>query len=182
MRSNGTPQTDSNARQRRSAPLRVGLIAGLTLSIAIVAQQITGDPLGMLIVIIGLHIAGYYAARESGADSRRSALRAGLLGGLTAGGIIGLAFAAVTMLLSLDAERTARLQQESLQAMEQLWPAYSAIVRDEMTRDPNAFRASYLLSTVIATTCCSLILPSLGAAFGAVGGLFGAGARREPAE
>lgn len=181
MNSNGTPQTDPNARHYRSAPLRVGLIAGLTLGVAIAAQQFAGDSFGMIIVVVGLHVAGYYAARESAADSRRTALRAGMLSGLTAGVLTGLGFAAATMLLSLDAERTARLQDESLLAMEQLWPSYAGIVRDEMSRNPESFRASYLFSTVIATACCSMLLPALGAAFGAVGGLFGVG-RREDSE
>lgn len=177
MNSNGTPQTDPNANHRRSSPLRVGLIAGLTLGVAIGAQQYASDSFGMIIVVVGLHVAGYYAARESAADSRRTALRAGLLGGLTAGVLTGLGFAAATMLLSLDAERTARLQDESLTAMKQVWPAYADIVEDEMSRNPESFRASYLLSTVIATACCSMLLPALGAAFGAVGGLLGAGRR-----
>ena len=181
MNSNRPSQTDPNAGHRRRAPLRVGLIAGLTLSVAIATQQFAGDSFGMIIVVVGLHVAGYYAARESAADSRRTALRAGMLSGLTAGVLTGLGFAAATMLLSLDAERTARLQQESLLAMEQLWPSYAGIVRDEMSSNPESFRASYLFSTVIATACCSMLLPALGAAFGAVGGLFGVG-RREDSE
>jgi hypothetical protein len=179
MNSNDTQKNDPEMQQRRSAPLRVGFIAGLVLAVAMAAQQISGDALGMLIVVIGMHVAGYYAAREAAADSRRAALRTGMLGGLVAGALTGLGFAAVTMILSLDAERTARLQQESMQAMDQIFPSQAEIVRSEMTRDPDAFRLSYLLSTVIATTCCSLALPALGAMFGAVGGLFGIGRRQE---
>jgi len=179
MNSNDFQKNDPESQQRRSAPLRVGFIAGMVLAVAIAAQQASGDALGMLIVVIGMHVAGYYAAREAEADSRRAALRTGMLGGLVAGALTGLGFAAATMILSLDTERTARLQQESMQAMNEMWPSYVDIVRDEMSRDPDAFRASYLFATVIVTTCCSLLLPAFGAMFGAVGGLFGAGARRE---
>ena len=181
MNRKSDPKNNDETQHQRSAHLRVGLLAGLVLGLAIAAQQITGDPLGMLIVVIGMHIAGYYAARESQAETRRAALRAGMLGGLIAGVVTGLAFAAVTMFLSLDTTRTAQMQQQSLQAMDELWPSYSEIVRSEMTRDPEQFRISYMISTAIATTCCSIMLPAAGAAFGTVGGTFGI-RRRDAAE
>ena len=71
------------------AALRVGLIGGLVLSIAVAAQQVTDSPdlqcFGYLITIFGLGIVGYMAARDVGDFDRLPSLRAGAIGGLIAG-------------------------------------------------------------------------------------------------
>jgi hypothetical protein len=163
------------AQHARSAPLRVGLIAGLVLGVAMAAQQASGDPLGLMIVMIGFLVAGTFASREALALTRRQGVRAGFLGGVIAGAIVALAFIAASLVASLDTERTARLQQESLRVMDDALPGYAKIMRAEMERDPAAFRLNYMISTVLATTCCSLFLPAMGASMGAMGGTLGAG-------
>ena len=82
------PPPVATSQLNRSALLRVGLIGGLVLAIAMAAQRVAVDPesasLGLVLIMGGLSIVGYFAARESGAQTRRQAAGAGAVGSFPA--------------------------------------------------------------------------------------------------
>ena len=169
------PPPAATSPLNRSALLRVGLIGGLVLAIAMAAQRIAIDPesasLGLVLVMGGLSIVGYFAARESGAQSRRQAAGAGAVGGLFAGVLVGLAFVAMSLLLSFQPG-----EFEVLQAQFQtgLTPLQQAQMK-ELGWDA---RELVRLSLTLAVSCCGVGLPATGALLGAFGGA-NAGQRKE---
>ena len=95
------------------AALRVGLIGGLVLGIAVAAQQVTDSPdlqcFGYIITVTGLGIVGYMAAREVGDPERLPSLHAGAVGGLMAGLLASLAVVAVLLVLSISGDNLQRI-------------------------------------------------------------------------
>lgn len=167
-------KTTTNTSETRGATTRVGLIGGLVLGLAMFAQQIASDydgqSLGLMIVVIGFSVIGYYAAKFSNAKERFVCARIGGLASLIAGLLVALAFVGATIYLSFDVERNQRVQEQSLQAMSEIFPNYASVLKTEIQRDPEGFKAQYQLSQVIATTCCGVIIPLMGLILGALGG------------
>lgn len=174
-----TPKPASPAPAPAPAPpaqnlrpaLRVGLIAGLTLGLAAAAQQFGSDNdlrvLGTSIILTGLGVTGFFAARATNAEQRNHGSRAGALGGLIAGLFVSAVFIAVTLVQSLDPETLRVLQS---QVEQQLSPAQTAQLR---AADVDV-RTLTQLSLGLTVTCCGLGFPLLGLFLGALGG--GAGA------
>nr|MCW1967253.1 hypothetical protein [Anaerolineae bacterium] len=65
-----TPQTTQPPSTNSRAALRVGLIGGAVIGLAIAASRLTTDPglamMGSFIIVGGLFVVGYYAVRDSG--------------------------------------------------------------------------------------------------------------------
>lgn len=166
-----TTPTQPPAQNFRPA-LRVGLIAGLTLGLAEAAQQLTASDemrmLGTVIVIAGFSVAGFFAARESGATQRATGMSAGAISGLIAGVLVSLVFVGVSLLLSLDPEYMRALQsqverQAAAQAQMQQLQAANIDLRT---------LTQYSLGLAVA--CCGLGFPGIGSLLGALGGGMGA--------
>ena len=147
--------------------LRVGLIAGLTLALASAAQQFASTNemriLGTSIIITGLLMTGFFAAREVQALQRNQGSGAGALSGLIAGLFISAAFIATTLLQSLDPENMRVLQTE---VQSRITPA-QAIQFKEANLD---IRSLTQMSVGLAVTCCGLGFPVIGLMLGAMGG------------
>ena len=97
----------------RRAALRIGLISGAVLSLAVAAQQVTDAPdlqfLGFIIIIVGLFITGILGAREEADTNRWASLRAGGITGLISGFIASLSVMAVLLILSFTGVTTQRI-------------------------------------------------------------------------
>lgn len=153
---------------------RVGLIAGLTLALAIIAQQLAISPemrmLGVLIVTLGFSVTGYYAARHSRAHQRSVASGIGAVSGLIAGLCVSCAFIAASLVLSFDPQNLQVFQEE---VVRQLPPAqlqqlqYASVDLKTLTQ----------FSLVIAVTLCGLGFPIAGLVLGALGGASGVAVR-----
>lgn len=147
--------------------LRVGLIGGLTLGLAAAAQQVAGSSemrmLGNIIVMTGLALTGWFAARETHAQVRQQGTGAGALSGLIAGLFVSAAFIALTLITSLD---PANMQALQTQVEEQLTPAQMA----QMQAAEIDVRTLTQFTLGLTVTCCGLGFPMLGLLLGAVGG------------
>lgn len=151
------------------AALRIGLIGGIVLSIAVAAQQITDSPdmqfLGYIIILGGLCLVGYLAARDVGNYERMPAMRAGAVGGLIAGLITSLAVVAVLLVLSVTGVNMQRID---------------AAIRELYTPDQLQQYASMgvtidaiaQMTTMIQLLCCPAGLPIMGVLLGTLGGSF----------
>lgn len=167
--------------------LRAGLVGGATLGIAIAGQRMATSPemsiLGWFIVIFGLFCVGYFAVRDVlshlHADAatlgqparpfkrRRDAVRLGLVSGLIAGVVIGLAFVVINLVLSLDAEQLQMMREGALENMRQWSPEQAQVLQGSPAELDSMVRLSY----GIATGCCGLILPIMGMLLSAFGAL-----------
>ncbi len=147
--------------------LRVGLIGGLTLGLAAAAQQIAGSPemrmLGSIIIMTGLSLTGWFAARETNAQLRQQGSGAGALSGLIAGLFVSAAFIALTLITSLDPAYMNTLQS---QVESQLSPAQMA----QMQAADVDMRTLTQFTLGLTITCCGLGFPVLGLMLGAIGG------------
>ncbi|MCL5997679.1 MAG: hypothetical protein M1546_16720 [Chloroflexi bacterium] len=149
------------------AALRVGLIGGMVLGLAVVAQLTTDSPelqsLGFILVSGGFGITGYFAAREAGDFSRWPAVRAGAVGGLIAGLIASLAATALLLFWSISGEGILRVEL----ALQQSLSAESI----QQFAD-NGFSMDSLAQLVIAIQllCCNATLPLAGLLLGGLGG------------
>jgi len=165
------PASPAPPAQNLRPALRVGLIAGRTLGLAAAAQQFSADNdmrvLGTSIILTGLGVTGFFAARAANAEQRTVGSRAGALGGLIAGLFVSAVFIAVTLVQSLDPETMRVLQT---QVEQQLNPAQTAQLR---AADVD-IRTLTQFSLGLTVTCCGLGFPLLGLFLGAMGG--GAGA------
>ncbi len=147
--------------------LRVGLIGGLTLGLAAAAQQVAGSQemrmLGNIIVMTGLALTGWFAARETNAQVRQQGSGAGALSGLIAGLFISAAFIALSMILSLNPDYMRALQTQ----FEMQMPA------DQMSQLQSSgvdMRTFTQFSYGLGIFCCGLGFPLLGLLLGALGG------------
>lgn len=147
--------------------LRVGLIGGLTLGLAAAAQQMSDSSgmrmLGSIIIMTGLALTGWFAARETHAQLRQQGSGAGALSGLIAGLFVSAAFIAFSLIASLDSNY---LQAMQSQVEAQLSPAQMAQMQ-AADLDP---RTLTQLTIGMSITCCGLGFPLLGLLFGAIGG------------
>ncbi|MCS6846204.1 MAG: hypothetical protein RMN52_00645 [Anaerolineae bacterium] len=151
--------------------LRVGLISGLTLALAAVAQQVPSSPgmrmLGTFIIMMGFGIAGYFAARRSGVLHRNAGYGVGALSGLIAGLFVSCAFVAASLLQSFDPSNIERLQAEIAQ---QLSPQQF----QQMEAANIDLRTLTQFSLALIIACCGLGFPIAGLMLGALGGASGA--------
>ncbi len=154
---------------RSRAALRVGIIGGIVLSVAIAAQQITDSPdlqfLGYIITLGGLCVVGYMAARDVGDYARTPAMRAGAVGGLIAGLITSLAVVAVLLVLSVTGVNLQRIDAaiRELYTPEQLQQYASLGITVDMIAQT---------TTLIQILCCPAGLPIMGVLLGTLGGSF----------
>jgi hypothetical protein len=161
-----SPQKEAPTHNMRPA-LRVGLIGGLTLGLAAAAQQVSNSPemrmLGSIIVMTGLALTGWFAARETGAVQRQQGSGAGALSGLIAGLFVSAAFIALTLITSLDPANMTALQA---QVEAQLSPAQMA----QMQTAEVDIRTLTQFTLGLTVMCCGLGFPLLGLFLGAIGG------------
>ncbi len=157
--------------------VRVGLISGLTLALAAVAQQIPSSfgmrLLGPLIIVLGFGLSGYFAAQRSNIAHRNAGYGVGALSGLIAGLCVSCAFVAVSLILSFDPENIQRLQAEVAQ---QLSPAQF----QQMEAANLDLRTLTQFSLALSVICCGLGFPLIGLLLGALGGASGAARNRQP--
>lgn len=169
------PPTSSQQSPQNVRPaLRVGLIAGLTLALAVVAQQLAQSTgmrmLGMAIVVSGFGVTGFFAARESHADQRNTGSGVGAISGLMAGLCVSCAYIAVALILSFDQENLRVLQA---QVQEQLSPTQMQQLR---AADID-LKTLTQFSLGLTVTFCGLGFPIMGLLLGALGGASGAASR-----
>lgn len=160
-----SPQ-DASSHNMRPA-LRVGLIGGLTLGLAVAAQQVAGSVemrmLGNFIVMAGFALTGWFAARETRAQVRQQGTGAGALSGLIAGLFVSAAFIALSMILSLDPDYMRTLQM-------QIKAQLSADQMSQLQSSGVDMRSFTQFSYGFGIFCCGLSFPVLGLLLGAVGG------------
>ena len=161
----------SQASPRNFRPtVRVGLISGLTLALAAAAQQLPSSPsmrmLGMLIVMLGFGVAGYFAARRSGVAHRSAGYGVGAISGLIAGLCVSCAFVAISLILSFDPENVRRLQVE---VERQLSPAQL----QQMQAANLNLETLTQISLGLSIALCGLGFPIAGLLLGALGGASG---------
>ncbi|GIV85827.1 MAG: hypothetical protein KatS3mg052_2834 [Candidatus Roseilinea sp.] len=151
--------------------LRVGLIAGLTLALAAIAQQAPSSPgmraLGTLIIMIGFGTAGYFAARRSGVMHRNLGYSVGGLSGLIAGLCVSCAFVVAALLQSFDPASIERLQAEVALQL-------SPLQLQQMEAANIDLRTLTQFSLALSIACCGLGFPIAGLMLGALGGASGA--------
>ncbi len=186
-----SPPPSPSSYYQSYAVLRAGLVGGATLGIALAGQRMATSPemsiLGWFIVIFGLFCVGYFAVRDvlshthanDPADAsaltkpaspfkrRRDAVRLGLVSGLIAGVVIGLAFVVINLVLSLDAEQLQMMREGALENMRQWSPEQAQVLQNSPAELDSMVRLSY----GIATGCCGLILPIMGMLLSAFGAL-----------
>ncbi len=157
----------SHATDLRPA-LQVGLIAGLTLALAALAQQsaqtVEMRVLGLVIILLGMPAAGYYAARQSRAYQTNIARNVGAIGGLIAGLFVSLTITAVMLAFALDPAVVSALESEVAAQL----PAEQLAEARHMGLD---LRLLTQISLGLTIACCGLSLPTMGLALGALGGL-----------
>ena len=154
------------------AVLRAGLVGGATLGIAIAGQRMATSPemsiLGWFIIIFGLFCVGYFAVRDvTTLKRRREAARLGLVSGLIAGVVIGLAFVVINLVLSLDTQQLQLIRAGAMENMQQLSPEQAQLFQNNPVELDKVVRLSY----GIATGCCGLLLPMMGLVLGAFGAM-----------
>lgn len=149
------------------AALRAGIIGGLAIGLAVVAQQTTDTVelrlLGLMITFGGLGVVGLFAARDAGTHPRSASMRAGAIGGLIAGLVAGLAVVGLLLVLSVNGEFAARVQE----ALQQLYtPDQLRLIQE------SGLTLDVLTQATVAMQmmCCGAGLPIVGLVFGALGG------------
>jgi hypothetical protein len=157
------------------AALRVGLIGGLVLALAVAAQQVTDAPemqlLGFAITLSGLCIVGFIAARDAQDDERWGSIRTGAVAGLIAGLLASLAVIAVLLILSVTGENMQRINEIIRQA-------YTPAQLQDFAAMGVTIDVIAQTSVVLQIMCCGAGLPITGLLLGALGGLFAPGASR----
>lgn len=151
------------------AALRVGLLGGLVLSVAVAAQQVTNSPdlqcLGYIITVTGLGVIGYLSARDVGDFERLPALRSGAVGGLIAGLLASLAVVAVLLLLSFSGDNLQRIDA----AIREM---YTPSQLDQYAAMGITVESLVQTTALLQILCCPAGLPILGMVLGTVGGAF----------
>jgi hypothetical protein len=149
------------------AALRVGLIGGLVLGLAVAAQQATESSdlavIGWMIVIAGLSVVGFLAARDTGSPERIPSTRAGAVAGLIAGLIASLAAIATILLLSMNGSGMQRINED----LQQIYTADQLKQLAEMGATTDVLAQSYVILQIM---CCGAGLPVIGLVLGAMGG------------
>ncbi len=149
------------------AALRVGLIGGLVLGLAVAAQQVTDSPdlflLGIVIVLGGLIITGYLAARHSDNLERGPASRSGALAGLIAGLLAALAVIAVLIIMSSSSDYMQRINE----AIHQMYTAEQLQQFAGMGLTLDMLSQATIVTQIM---CCGAGLPIIGLLLGALGG------------
>ena len=171
---------------------RAGLVGGIVLALASIAQQWTSSPdlncLGTVLILAGLVTVGWYAAREAGALDRRTAQRSGMLAGLIAGVIGAMGMSALFLLIAIGQANTpalAVLQEQTTPAtlQAQLEAFYGAEQTAQLIGQSGFTLEEYAsvlprVTVAVTMACCGLGLPLAGAFLGSVGGALGR--RQEP--
>lgn len=161
------PSTSARPMNLRPA-LRVGLIGGSVLGLATLAQQAASSAemqlLGLAIMALGPAVVGYYAARQSLARQRNTALGTGALGGLVSGVMMALAFVAAAALTAFDPT-----EQQAL--LEMVQAQLSEAQRSQLQAAGVDLLALVQLSLWLSLACCGVAIPVFGLLTGALGGL-----------
>jgi hypothetical protein len=151
------------------AALRIGLIGGLVLGLAVAAQQVTDSPdlqlLGFVITLSGLSVIGFLGARDAGDYQRWPAVRAGAVAGLIAGLLASLAVIGVLLILSVTGENMQRIDQ----AIRQMYTPSQLQQFADMGLTVDAISQA---TVVLQIMCCGAGLPIVGLLLGAMGGAF----------
>lgn len=167
MNSPKSKNTPGATPQARNAPLRIGLIGGCVLALAMAAQRVSTDEqgamFGLMIVSLGWGVVGYFAARDAFAASRREGARAGAIAGLIAGLLTSLSFVGVTLLQSFDPAVLSAIEKQALTTMP---PEQLAQARELGW----AIKDLVQVSLTMIMMCCGVGLPAMGTLFGAMGG------------
>jgi len=157
------------------AALRVGLIGGLVLGLAMVAQQVTAVSelrcAGFVITLVGLSITGYIGARDAGDYNAAPAARAGAVAGLIAGLLTSVAAIAALVFLSGSGETLQRINE----AVQQVYTADQLQQLAEMGVTMETLSQTTMIVQIL---CCGGALPFAGLTLGALGGAFLPGANR----
>jgi hypothetical protein len=158
----------------RSA-LRVGLIGGLVLGLAVAAQQATESSdlamVGWMITIGGLSVVGFLAARDVGDPERRSAASAGAVAGLIAGLIASLAAIAMILVMSMGGDSVQRIDE----TLRQVYTADQLKQMAGMGATIDVLAQTYVIVQIM---CCGAGLPIVGLVLGAMGGSIARGVTR----
>jgi hypothetical protein len=159
------------------AALRVGLISGLVLGLAVAAQQMTDSPdlflLGYVITLGGLSITGYLAARDTGNYDRWPAVRAGAVAGLIAGLLASLAVIAILLVMSVTGDSIQRIDE----AIRQMYSPEQLQQLAGMGMTIDVLSQAAIISQIM---CCGAGLPIVGLLLGALGGAMVSGSSRGP--
>ena len=169
-----TTQTQEPSTGSRAA-LRVGLIGGAVIGLAIAASRLTADPglaaLGSLIIIAGLFAVGFYAVRDSGDYQATPAARTGAISGLLAGLVASLVMVIISLIQALD-PTTQKMVIEATQEMAQR--AYSAEQWAMLQQNGMSIESIYPFAVAVQLVCCGAGLPMFGVAFATIGGAIAA--------
>ena len=149
------------------AALRVGLIGGSVLGLAVAAQQVTdsGDLvlLGFFITLSGLSIIGFLGARDTGDYERWPAMRSGAVAGLIAGLLASLSVIAVLLIMSVTGDNMQRINE----AIRQMYTSEQLQQFAEVGLSIDMLAQSLI---VLQIMCCGAGLPIVGLLLGAMGG------------
>ena len=149
------------------AALRVGLIGGLVLGLAVAAQQATESSdlamIGWVITIGGLSVVGFLAARDTGSPERPASMRAGAVAGLIAGLIASLAAIAMMLLLSIGGDSAQRINE----ALHEVYTTDQLKQLADMGATTDVLTQSYVILQIM---CCGAGLPIIGLVLGGMGG------------
>ncbi|HQV69953.1 MAG TPA: hypothetical protein PLJ62_08015 [Thermoflexales bacterium] len=146
--------------------VRDALIGGATVALAIIARQQTTSPelqlVGLSIILTGLTMTGYFAARDVSA-SKRAGARTGGVAGVLAGFIGALALSAALLMAGMNGT-TQKLVEETLPQM------YSQEQMQLLTDNNISIEAFTQYVTFFQIMCCGAAMPVIGLALGALGG------------
>lgn len=157
------------------AALRVGLIGGLVLGLAVAAQQATESSglamIGWFITVGGLSVVGFLAVRDTESPDRPSAMRAGAVAGLIAGLIASLAAIAMMLLLSIGGEGAQRINE----TLHEIYTTDQLKQLADMDITLDVLAQSYVILQIM---CCGAGLPIIGLVLGGMGGSIAQGMYR----
>ncbi len=144
------------------AAVRVGAFSGALLSLAIVAGSSSGNQnvasIGLMLVMVGMFIAGYYATQMSGDFASTAAARTGAVAGLICGLMVAVALMVISLLRSVDPATSA---------------AGTELLRESMLARPGSpgdAQQLYMGILLVTMVCCGALLPLAGLGLGAIGG------------
>lgn len=170
-----TTQTTQPPSTGSRAALRVGLIGGAVIGLAIAASRLTTDPglsaMGSLIIVVGLFVVGYYAVRDSGDYRSTPAARNAAISGLMAGLVASLIMVIVSLAQALD-PTTQKMVIEATKEMAQR--AYTPEQWALLEQNGMSVESIYPFAVAVQLLCCGAGLPLFGIAFATIGGALSA--------
>jgi hypothetical protein len=165
--SSKTQQPSSGSR----SALRVGFIGGVAIGLAIVASRTTTDgglaALGTIIIIAGLFVVGFYAARDSGDYQPNAASRTGMVAGLIAGLTASMAMVVVSLAQALDPATQKSVIETTNEMMQR---TYTPEQLNVLQNSGFTVDAIYPYAIAFQLICCGAGLPIIGLGLGAIGG------------